>query len=127
MIIIIMMMMMLIIIIILAAHQVVLAEPLDAEATNYYNISCVVNDGYLDSVGEYIELRVLNVNEPPQFNERTYYCSLYESKVTVIKNTFSFTIIIIFKLFNVAFNTFIFSVICGYSRNQGLKLNKLIF
>ncbi|XP_041362000.1 cadherin-23-like [Gigantopelta aegis] len=61
-------------------NTITLAGTLDAETTNYYNISCVVNDGYLDSVGEYIELHVLNVNEPPQFNEPVYSCSMYESK-----------------------------------------------
>ena len=63
-----------------------LAGSLDAQTTNYYNISCLINDGYLDSVGEYIELYVLNVNEPPQFNEQFYSCTMYESKVTLHDN-----------------------------------------
>ncbi|XP_046363008.2 protocadherin-9-like [Haliotis rufescens] len=54
---------------------------LDAETTSYYNISFLVNDGYLDSVGQYINLFVLNVNEPPQFNEAIFYCNIYESQV----------------------------------------------
>ncbi|XP_046363084.2 cadherin EGF LAG seven-pass G-type receptor fmi-1-like [Haliotis rufescens] len=52
---------------------------LDFETTTYYNISCLINDGYLDSVGGYINLFVLNVNEPPEFNDRVYYCIMNEN------------------------------------------------
>ncbi|XP_041362004.1 uncharacterized protein LOC121377974 [Gigantopelta aegis] len=58
------------------------ATLLDAENTQVYNISGLLNDGFLDSVGEYILLTVLNVNEPPVFNEELYYCSLVEPTVS---------------------------------------------
>lgn len=56
---------------------------LDFETTTYYNISCLINDGYLDSVGGYINLFVLNVNEPPEFNDRVYYCIMNENYVRI--------------------------------------------
>ncbi|KAK6167550.1 hypothetical protein SNE40_021549 [Patella caerulea] len=56
---------------------------LDYESTNFYNISCVVNDGYLDSEGAYINLFVENINEAPTFNKDLYTCNLYESEAGV--------------------------------------------
>ncbi|ESO92958.1 hypothetical protein LOTGIDRAFT_175623 [Lottia gigantea] len=56
---------------------------LDFETTKFYNITCKINDGYLDNQGDYINLYVENVNEEPIFNQELYTCNLYESKAGV--------------------------------------------
>ncbi|XP_059159706.1 protocadherin Fat 4-like [Physella acuta] len=54
-------------------------NPLDYETINQYKITCVLNDGFLDSQGDVLTLNVQNVNEPPTFDEIAYYCDLDES------------------------------------------------
>ncbi|KAK0066182.1 protocadherin Fat 3 [Biomphalaria pfeifferi] len=53
--------------------------PLDYETTTQYEITCVVNDGFLESQNEVLTLKISNVNEPPVFDEIAYYCDLDES------------------------------------------------
>ncbi|KAK6167560.1 hypothetical protein SNE40_021557 [Patella caerulea] len=54
-------------------------QPLDFESNNFYNISCVISDGFLDSVGETIGIYVENVNEAPVFAKSQHTCVLFES------------------------------------------------
>ncbi|ESP03385.1 hypothetical protein LOTGIDRAFT_171473 [Lottia gigantea] len=54
--------------------------PLDFETNNFYNITCVISDGFLDSAGEHLLIFVQNVNEPPVFQKTAQSCQLSESQ-----------------------------------------------
>ncbi|XP_012943267.1 cadherin-related family member 1 [Aplysia californica] len=59
------------------------AVPVDYERINLYLITCVVSDGYLDSVDDVLTLNIENINEPPEFDEIAYYCDMDESDIGV--------------------------------------------
>ncbi|XP_076456442.1 cadherin-99C-like isoform X2 [Babylonia areolata] len=56
---------------------------LDFETTEKYLITCVVNDGFLQSQGDVLTMHVNNVNEPPVFSQSLYYCTMPESDAGV--------------------------------------------
>ncbi|RUS76155.1 hypothetical protein EGW08_016067, partial [Elysia chlorotica] len=58
-------------------------SPFDFETTSEYEITCVLNDGFQNSVGDVLTVNIENVNEAPQFDEVAYWCILTESSAGV--------------------------------------------